>query len=73
MEQERKQQIYMSLKEVQSSKQTHDEQDKDWQQTCKENSDHIIYTTHKNMTQSHISPQKPQGKNDKPNKDFFFF
>ncbi|XP_067254522.1 SH2 domain-containing protein 4A [Chanodichthys erythropterus] len=33
LEQERKQQIYMNLKEVQSGKQTHDEQDKDWQQT----------------------------------------
>ncbi|XP_067289056.1 SH2 domain-containing protein 4A [Pseudorasbora parva] len=33
LEKERKQQIYMSLKEVQRSKHTHDEQDKDWQQT----------------------------------------
>lgn len=43
LEQERKKQIYISLKEVQSSKQTHEEEDKEWQKTCKEN--HTIYTT----------------------------
>uniref|UniRef100_A0A672LHM8 SH2 domain-containing protein 4A-like n=1 Tax=Sinocyclocheilus grahami TaxID=75366 RepID=A0A672LHM8_SINGR len=33
LEQERKQQIYISLKEVQGSKHTRDEQDKEWQKT----------------------------------------
>lgn len=44
LEQERKQQIYISLKEVQGSKHTREEEeDKEWQNTCKENQS--IYTT----------------------------
>lgn len=34
LEQDRKQQIYMSLKEVQKNKHTHEDEDKDWKQTC---------------------------------------
>ncbi len=47
LEQERKQQIYISLTEVQGSKHTRDEEDKDWQKTCKE---HCIHTSCTSIT-----------------------
>uniref|UniRef100_A0A673GXU9 SH2 domain containing 4A n=1 Tax=Sinocyclocheilus rhinocerous TaxID=307959 RepID=A0A673GXU9_9TELE len=46
LEQERKQQIYISLKEVQGSKHTREEEDQEWQKTCKENCNHTVYTVH---------------------------
>jgi len=36
LEQERKQQIYISLKEKKQQEHTHDQQDNHWQQTCKQ-------------------------------------
>lgn len=53
LEQERKQQIYISLKEVQGSKHTREEEeDKEWQNTRKENCTHTVYTFHQLLTRT---------------------